>query len=554
MSRSRVPAQGTPEPAGYRAPLSLAAAPLGGAAPLLAAALLLIALLAAPAFVAGQAAHAQDAGAAQQAAPEARTVTFEEAVRIALNQNTSLRRAQNDVQLQGARVAQQRADFLPNLQLSTSGTRTFGRSFSQEEGSIINETSDFFGANASASVNLFNGFEKVASLRRANLTESASALLLERTRQDVVFQVIDGYVALLQNRQLEQVRVQEIAVQRDLLRQVEALVEVGRRPRSDLYQQQAALAEAQAARAAEQREVFLAETRIIQVLQLDPRGTYAFEAPALTDAPGADALDVDTSDAGAPGGIDTTVAFAEASYDLDQLLDAAFVQRADLDAVAAGVGVARQSVRVARSGYWPSLSLSVGYGSDWSGTALVPVPGTATPPRTVTLTPDGYGPVTFEVPGTGNGPAFQRPAFFNQLNARRGGPVRLALTFPLFERLQTRTSVAESEVALQNARYDLQDQQLQVALQVRQAVLDYRSARTQLNATQERLQAARRAQEAARQRYELGAATFVELAQATTEFVSARSARVRTQYSVLLAQKLIDYYTGRLDTRARLLP
>ena len=30
----------------------------------------------------------------------------------------------------------------------------------QEEGRIINEASDFFGADAGASVNLFNGFEK----------------------------------------------------------------------------------------------------------------------------------------------------------------------------------------------------------------------------------------------------------------------------------------------------------------------------------------------------------------------------------------------------------
>ena len=125
-------------------------------------------------------------------AQEAQVVTFEDAVRIALEQNTDLKRAQNNARLRDVLVTQERIDFLLDLQLSSGGTRSFGRSFSQEEGQIINETSDFFGADASASVNLFNGFEKVASLRRAGFEEEASSLRLERTRQDVVFQVIDG--------------------------------------------------------------------------------------------------------------------------------------------------------------------------------------------------------------------------------------------------------------------------------------------------------------------------------------------------------------------------
>lgn len=474
----------------------------------------------------GSTAHAQDPGASVE------TITLDEAVRLALQQNTEVQRAQGQARLGRVRVQQQRADFLPDLQLSSSGTRTFGRSFSQEEGGIINETSDFVGVDAVSSVNLFSGFEKLASLREARQAAAASSLRLERTREDVLFLVLDGYTTYLQNQQLAGVRQQELEVQQDLLDEINGLVEVGRRPRSDLFQQQALQAEARVAQVEAEREAELAATRLIQILQLDPAGRYAFEAPGLVDTTGL-----------AEGALRT--------YDLDRLLETAFAQRSDLSAFQAEADAAQQGIRAARSGYWPSLSVSAAYGSDWSSNALIPIPGTGTDPQTVTVRPsDGGAPVTFPVPGTGSSPDAARPEFFDLLDQRRGGSVRLTLSVPLFDRLQTRTSVEEAQVQYLNTQYDLQDQRQQVALQVRQAVLDYRSARTRLVASEERLQAAARAREAARRRYELGAATFVELAQATSGYVAARSALVRARYDVLLTETLIDYYSGALDPAA----
>jgi hypothetical protein len=44
------------------------------------------------------------------------------------------------------------------------------------------------------------------------------------------------------------------------------------------------------------------------------------------------------------------------------------------------------------------------------------------------------------------------------------------------------------------------------------------------------------------------------LTQAITEAVTAQSAQVRTRYDVLLAQTLIDYYTGQPDPQRTLIP
>jgi len=68
----------------------------------------------------------------------------------------------------------------------------------------------------------------------------------------------------------------------------------------------------------------------------------------------------------------------------------------------------------------------------------------------------------------------------------------------------------------------------------------------------ERLQAAHRAQEAAQERYRLGAATYVELADANTSLAQAQSNRVRARYDLLLQKKRLTYVTGTLDPEAPL--
>jgi outer membrane protein len=459
----------------------------------------------------------------------ARVVTFGEAVGLALERNTDLLRARADVELRGTVETREWMDFLPEVTVSTAGRRTFGRRFSQEEGAILSESSDVFDTGVTARLELFNGLERVASLRSASLREDASRLRLERAAEDVLYEVVLGFTTLGLDRELERVRAEELRASEELLAQVRRLVDLGRQPASDLYQQQAAQAEAEAALVEARRQVALAESLLMQVLELDPTAAYDFrvpEVPEPSDGP---------------------------SYALDELLERALASRRDLRALERSVEASGHAVTAARSGYWPSVSLSFDYGSNWSSNSLQPVPGTGGDPRTVTVTPDAGGaPVTFEVPGTDGSPEYRTPDFFEQLSGRRGGSVTLSLNVPVFDRLRTRASVQEAEVARRNARYELQDRRQAIALEVRQALLDYESASARRSATSRRLEAAERAWRAARRRYELGAATFVEVAQARSQLVSARSAALQARYNVLLARRLIAYHTGALSPETTL--
>jgi outer membrane protein len=466
-------------------------------------------------------------------------ITYEDAIRMALERNYRLRQARNDVATRSISVDQNRAEYYPSLNVSVGGSRDFGRNFSQSEGGIISQTSNSANFGASSNLLLFDGFRRDATLDQAQARTEAAGNTLRRTRQDVVYQVLERYIGLAQNRALVEVRQEQLQLRQDQLDQTRAQIEVGERAPSAIYQLQADVASARQQLVQARRDARISKTELVRLLVLDPFGGYTFATEGLRSR-------LDTSGTGAQ---------APRPYRLEDLLATAYQERPDLRAQRASINAEEQSVRAARASWWPSLRLSASYGSSYYSLSQRPIEGTGTPPETVQITPEGGGaPVEIPVPGTGQQPDFERTSFFDQLDARRGGSISLSFSYPLFDRFQRSYEIEQAQVQLESTRFQKELLRQNIAVEARQALVSYRDARTSLEVAREQLEAARQAQEAAQQRYRLGAATYVELAEANAALADARTALVNAQFDLLLQRENIDYITGTLDPESPLAP
>lgn len=434
-------------------------------------------------------------GARPALAQQPQRITFDEAVRIALEKNIPLKQAENEAELSSIDVSRARMNFFPDLSFATNGSQDYGRNFSQGEGRIINEATQSLSVGASAGINLFNGFNDVASLQQARLNEQAGELDVDRARQTVVFNVMSDYLTLIANREQIKVREQNLASVQRQLEQIQEFTRVGARPISDLYQQQASVANAELQLLQAQQQYQVAESALMQVLRLDPFQPYEFTAPPV------DSLDLSPN-----------------QYVLDNLLRSAYDQRPDLQASEAGLKAAQQGVRAARSSYFPRVGLNFSYGSGWSSFARDPVTNATLP-------------------------------FWDQLNQRRGGGIGFSLTVPIFDRFTARNNVQQARVRYENASLQRESVRQGIAVQVRQAYLDYQTARKSVDVARAQVESAQLALDAAQERYNLGAATLVEVSQAQATFVEAQSQQVQARYDFLFREKLIDYYLGVLDPR-----
>lgn len=421
----------------------------------------------------------------QPAAAQSRIITFEEAVRIALERNATLRQSETAAELNSVAVQEARGQLFPDLRISTSTAQNYGRNFNQTEGRIIEQSSRSVNINLNSGVTIFDGFGNTASLNSAKFAETAGKLDVQRTRETVVFTVASNFLSLIQAQEQLRVRRESLQAEMALLEQIQSYVNAGARTIADLYQQQANVASAQLAVVQAERAAELAKVDLMQTLQLDPQGVYEFEAPS-----------------------EAALGAADEPADLPELLERAYAKRADLEAEQARIEAAEQNIRVAKSNLWPTLSLNTSYGS-------------------------GYTSVSDF-------------SFFDQLDQRRGGSISLGITIPIFDRGATRAQTRRAELQAERARITLESLQNEIGLQVRRAYLDYRAAREQLSAAEAQLRAAELALQATNDRYRVGAATLVELSQSRVAQVQAASNVVTARFNLLFQRTLTDYYVGEL--------
>ncbi len=417
-------------------------------------------------------------------AQQPQVITFRDAIRIALERNSSLKLARNASELDEAALRQERAQRAPDFRYNASTAQTYGRTFNQSEGRVENRSTQTVNTGVQSSFVLYDASIS-PSIRAARLGAEAGDLDVERTRQTVVFTVATNFLGLIQNREQLRVRQQSLAAEQALEAQINVYVEEGQRAIADLYQQQAVVASARLAVVDADRAAQLAEVDLMQTLKLDPRGQYEFVAPEFDEAASAQ------------------------QYQFDSLLVRAIAQRVDLDAEEMRLEAAEQSLRAARAGRRPALSLNAGYNTAYSSATDL--------------------------------------NFFDQLDQRRGGSVGLGLSLPILDRSGTSIATQRARIAADNARIAVEDRQQEVALQVRRAQLDFQSAQEQLRAAEAQQRAAELALQTVQERYQVGAATLVELTQARAVSVQAASAIVSARYNLLFQRTLMDYYIGVLN-------
>ena len=461
-------------------------------------------------------------------------ITFDEAIRLALTQNTDLRQAEVADYASELNVSSAHADALPLPFISAyiTPTQRYGLSFDQTTGQLVSQTSEALNLGVNASVNLFDGFRNRRALEQARLQRSASTFSLERTREQVAFEVASRFLQLMLDEEIVGIRRESLEAQRAQLLQIENLVDAGVRARADVFSQRAAVAGADGRLLQAEQAVELSETRLVEVLHLDPFADYEFVAPALDG----DSLTLE-------------------EVSLDALLNAAYERRADLQAQKRTIQAAETAIAVARSNRLPTIDLQAGFGTGYSSLQQRLVEPDAEPVFLPVTTENGdpvfLGGVPFEVP-LQLGPEQESTPIFAQFNDNRGGSIGLSISIPIFDRYQTSRQIQLAQIEVLRQELTMERLRLSVAVEVRQAIIDYRNAAAQLRVTATQIEATEAALQAEQDRYELGTGTLVALAQARAQHTEALSNRVQAVYQFVFRRKLIDFALGDLDLEGSL--
>jgi outer membrane protein len=431
-------------------------------------------------------------------AQEARTISLQEAINIALENNYQLKQAQNNLDLTEISIKSEYADFLPSVNMSFNGSRRTGQQFiadrfKEGKNPFVNVTSQSFSGNLSASIPIFRGFENIHSLRASQETKISREESLQRAKEQIIFNTASNYLQVLVNMQLMDIRKEDLENSRKQLEQVKAQVEVGSRPTVDLYNQEAQVANQELQLTQQENALKFSKIVLIRQLQIDPLGNYTFSVPE----------------------VETEIGIAKAqSYSLSELIDQALLNRSDIKSSIADIHSLEYQLKSVEGRLYPSVSASAGISTSYS---------------------DQYTLFGDLVP-------FSDQFFDQQINRSLG----LSVSIPLFQNWNRMYNIQSSKVQLKNAKLNLDNARLQVIQEVTQAYNDYTSYQKQLLASQKSLKASERAFETQQERYNVGSSTLIELSQAQAGYVEAQSNHTQAVYNLIFQEKLLDFYLGKL--------
>lgn len=427
------------------------------------------------------------------------TITLQEAIDIALENNYQLMQAENNKQLAESRVFSAKADFLPSLNANFNGSRNVGRQFIQEDLSFEDARTQGVGGSLNTSITVFNGFANIANLRQAKANNQSTAEQNQRLRETVIFNTASRYLQVVLNEELLKIAQSSLEASLSQLEQIRAQVDVGSLPTVDLFNQEATVASDELTVIQRENTLEVSIAQLIRIMQDDSITDIETNVPSVDE-----------------------LSIAPVNFNLNEMIDAALNNRSDFKAQQLSIESNEQAQIIARANLLPTISASAGISSRWSDQFRVPNP---------------------------DNPSVREVASFNDqfFDLQRSRNIGFSVSIPIFNRWNNKTNLLNSKIQLRNSVLELQNVRFQISEEVRQAYNDYTSIVKELESSQKSLIAAERAYETEQQRYEIGATTLIELNLANANYVQAQSERVQAVYNFIFQERLLDYYIGQLD-------
>ena len=373
--------------------------------------------------------------------------------------------------------------FLPNVNLSSF--------YSPPVGTLIGENGisaegGRANINLSSGLVLYNGWQNHLNLRRAKVGLERAQSGVEVAQNNVALQLASAYLnVLFQKEFLRIAQFNQEATGRQVDR-VQKLVNAGAAAESDLIDVLAQQASDISATVSAENGVTIAKLALSQLLLLD-----GDEAEAMDVAPPSEDL---------LNGVELPVtAEAATSFALQHFPE---MKVADLD-----ITDAYLAVDLAKARRMPRVSVSPGANSSYFDSPTLPSFGE----QISTISPN----------------------------------ISLSMSVPIFNGFGIHTSVERAKVGVLSAELAKAQTAQTLAQTVEQAWADARAAERTFEANDRTLEAASLAMTNAEARFEAGAISALEYADARTRLDNARINALRTQYDFVFKTRILDFYLGK---------
>ena len=401
--------------------------------------------------------------------------TLRSCIDYALENNITIQRNRISAESAEEDVKSAKADFLPSITGSisqrivnrpndTNGTIISGDDITTSE----SKTSYNGSYGIDASWTLYNGGQRLNTYKQQKLNNRIAELSIEESANTIEENITQLYVQILYSAEAVKVNESTLEVSKAQFARGQEQFNVGSISASDLAQLEAQVSSDNYQLVTSQATLQDYKLQLKQLLELDGDFEMDLYIPELDDSSVLIPLPAK-----------------------DDVYNAALGLRPEIQSGKLNVDASDLSIKMARAGYIPSLSLTAGIGSN-----------------------------------NANGNDF---SFSEQIKQNWNNSIGLTVSIPIFDKRQTKSAINKAKLQKQTSQLDLLDEQKTLYRTIENLWLNANSAQQQYVAAKENLKSTQTSYELVNEQFNVGMANTVELLTEKNNLISAQQATLQTK-------------------------
>src|ERR1017187_1427020 len=273
------------------------------------------------------------------------TMTLQDCLDLALKQNPSILKAQQEIRRTQGVIVETRAPAVPQITASGNGEIIDSHAIDAYPipgvNTVTRNQEEPWSAQVQISQLVYQGGRVSAALRAAKLSDQIAVLGFQKAVADTILDVRKAFYQILLNKALVDVREQSVTLLKQQLLDAQSRYDVGAVPRFNVLRAEVELANARPPLIRAQNDLRISKESLVKLLAIDS----ATQTNDFT-----------------PINFDGKLVYEHRGWELPTALREGLEHLAEFPHARQQIGVAKANVKVASSGYKPEASVFGNYG------------------------------------------------------------------------------------------------------------------------------------------------------------------------------------------------
>ena len=408
--------------------------------------------------------------------------SLQECIEYAYENNIDIQMQQVNVERQEVSLNTSQNKRLPNLSAGASQSFSFGRTASGFDNTYQDRNTASSQWSVSTSVPIFNGFMIANEIAASKLDLQAITAELEKAKEDMAIYLTSMYLQILYYKEMLGIANVQKDLSLEQLDRTKKMYENGRASEAQIYEVEAQIANDELSVVQAESDLQISILTLTQMLELptpegfdveEPSGTFEFSLVRKPDA----------------------------------IYETALTTRASIRAEELRLESNDKYVKMAQSGYYPTLNFGAEYGNNYYKMS-----------------------------------AFENPSFSQQIKNNRNEYFGFNLSIPIFNRFSTRNNVRTAKLNSRLQELRLENTKKTLYKEIQQAYYNAVTSEEKYKSAEVAYKSAEKSFGYMQEKLDNGRATMYEYNDSKTSMTRTMSNRTQAKYDFIFRKKILEFY------------